>query len=83
MKKLIQVARTHTNEDFLDETIMELQSVEGGEFHVYDEYLIEVVKQSRGRKYYTRLYKLVAKGSPCKDQDSALEESISFVKLRR
>jgi len=61
---------------------MELQAVEDSEVHVYDEYLIEVVKQSRGGKYYTRLYKLVARGPPCANRDAALEESVNFVKIK-
>ena len=83
MKNLIQTKKTRMKERFLDETIVDLQAVENGEFHAYDEYLIELVKESSGKKYCAKVYKLVAKGTPDKDPNTALEESMSFVKLRR
>ena len=83
MKNLTQIAKTCINERFLDETIVELQAVGNGEFHAYDEYLIELARESNGKKYCAKVYKLVAKGSPYKDSDMALEESVNFVKFRR
>jgi len=82
VKNITQTAKIRIKERFLDETIVELQDVENSEFHAYDEYLIELVKESSGRKYCAKVYKFIAKGSPYKDPNMALEESINFVKIK-
>ena len=63
----------------LEENIVDLQRAEE-EIHLYNEYLIEIVKEPQG--YSARIYKLRAAGYPCSDAETALKSALTFIRIR-
>ncbi len=63
----------------LEETIIDLREVRKSRLHLYNEYLIEVVKTPNGEGYLAKVYELVANGLPCDNPQTALNKAVSLL----
>jgi len=76
---LPRMRQMKAREKVLEETIIDLQEVRKSRLHLYNEYLIEVVKAPSGEGYLARVYELVASGHPCDTPQAALNEAVSLL----
>lgn len=71
--------RSRKTEWVFEEIIIDLREVERSEIQLYDEYMIEIVKTSDGKKYYAKIYELVDNGPPHNNPKAALKNAVSLL----